>query len=86
VTGDGQTTLAEWGDDPAGRDAEDMAGRLDALRQDLDRLMALVDTLTESQQDLADAVDGTLAERGDAVEGVLGEDAADRATVGRGFQ
>ncbi|WP_262181689.1 hypothetical protein [Haloarcula laminariae] len=54
MSSDGQATLGEFDGD----DGDD----LDALRADVDRLTDLVNTLAENQQDLADAVEGTLAD------------------------
>ena len=74
MSSDGQTTLGEF-------DGDDGEGDLDALRADVDRLAGMVNTLAENQRDLADAVEGTLADAPTDAGGPV-----DAAEDPRGFQ
>lgn len=78
MTGE-QATLSTF---DGGEDGDGPGDGVEALREDMDRLAGIVDTLAESQQDLADAVAVDLLDgRGDGA-----GDGPDGTLSGRGFQ
>jgi hypothetical protein len=76
-----QTALAEWNGDDEGDDG----GEIDDLRRDVDRLTDMVDTLADSQEQLARLVETHLpddSERPDTDP----DDGERLTTADRGFQ
>lgn len=77
MTEDTQTTLDGFDSDDSDAD------EIEDVRRDLDRLTAIVDTLAESHQDLADAVDEVVHT---GSRDATTERGADVPESGRGFQ